>query len=81
MKAIQLQDMLFADDMVIVAVSEEKLQHNVNEFQKELSVINMEINTNKTKTMLIVNEIKEHEIKIKGQLLEQVKSYRDIWEQ
>ena len=76
MKAIQLQDMLFADDMVIVVESEKKLQHNVNEDQKELSVINMEININKSKTMIIANEIKEHKIKIKGQLLEQVKSYR-----
>ena len=36
MKAIQLQDMLFAGDMAIVAEIEEKLQHNVNEYQKEL---------------------------------------------
>ena len=37
MKTIQLQDVLFADDIVIVAESEEKLQHNVKEYQKELS--------------------------------------------
>ena len=36
MKAIQLQDMLFVDDMVIVAETDEKLHHNVNELQKEL---------------------------------------------
>ena len=71
-KSIQLQDMLFTDDMVIVAETEEKLQHNVNEYQKELRAVNMEININKSKTMVIANEIKEHEIKIKGQLLEQV---------
>ena len=59
-----------------MAVSEEKLQLNVNEYQKELSALNMEININKSKTMIIANEINEHEIKIKGQLLEQVKSYR-----
>ena len=41
MKTIQLQDVLFADDIVIVAESEEKLQHNVNEYQKELGAINM----------------------------------------
>ena len=37
----------------------------------------MKININKSKTMTISN--KEHEIKIKGQLLEQVKA-TDIWE-
>ena len=61
--------MLFADDMAIVAESEQKLQHNMNEYQKELSAINVEININKSKTMIIANEIKEHKIKIKGQLL------------
>ena len=76
MKAIQLQDMLFADDMVMVIETEEKLQHNVNEYQMELSAINVEININKSKTMITAFEIKEHKIKIKGQLLEQVKSYR-----
>ena len=68
MRAIQLQDMLFGDDMVIVAESKEELQHNVNEYQRELSAINMEININKSKTMIISKEIKEHKIKIKGQL-------------
>ena len=43
MKAIQLQDMLFADDAVIVVEAKEKLQLNVNEYQKELRAINMEI--------------------------------------
>ena len=62
--------------MVIVAETEEKVQHNVNEYQNELSAINMEININKAKIMMIANEIKEHKTKIKGQLLEQVKSYR-----
>ena len=76
MKAKQLQDMRFGDDMVIVAVTEEKLQHDVNEYQRELSAINLEININKSKTMIIANEIKEHKIKIKGQLSEQIKSYR-----
>ena len=61
--AIQLQDVLFADDMVIVA------ETNVNEYEKELSAINLEININKSKTMAIVNETKEHKIKFKGQLL------------
>ena len=36
----------------------------------------MEININKSKTMIIANEIKEQKIQIKGQLLEQVKSYK-----
>ena len=59
-----------------MAETEEKLQHNVNEYQKELSARNMEINMNKSKTMIIANEIKIHKIKIKTELLEQVKSYR-----
>ena len=35
----------------------------------------MEININKSKAMIIANYIKEHKIKIKGQLLELVKRY------
>ena len=51
--------------MVILAETEEKLQHNVNEYQKEFSAINMEITINKSKTMILANEIEQHKIKIK----------------
>ena len=67
--------MLFAETEE-TAEAREKLQLNVNEYQKKLNAINMEINVNKSKTMIIANEIKERKIKIKGQLLEQVRSYR-----
>ena len=75
MRATQLQDTLFADDTLIVAETEEKLQHNVNEYQKELSAINTEININNSKTVIVANEIQEYKIKIKEQLFEQVKRY------
>ena len=58
-KAIQqLQDMLFADDMVIWAETVDKIQYNVNEYQKELSAGNMEINTKKSKTMMMRMRLK-----------------------
>ena len=55
--------------MGFVAETEEKLQENVNEYQKELSAINMEININKNKTVIMANEIKEHKIEIIGTII------------
>ena len=78
MKSIQLRDMLFADDLIIGAETEEKLQHNVNEHQEELSAIYLEINIHESKTMIITNEIKEYKLEVKGQLSEHVKSYRYV---
>lgn len=40
----KIEDVLFADGIVIVAVNEENLQHNANEYQKEMGAINVEIN-------------------------------------
>ncbi|KAJ8934509.1 hypothetical protein NQ318_010558 [Aromia moschata] len=48
---VTLQDLLFADYMVLLAEIEKQLQQNLNIYQMELWKINMEINIEKTKTI------------------------------
>ena len=66
MERIQLTELMFADDMAIVAETEKDLQYNIEILDKELSKINMKINIDKTKSMIIATENKRHEIKLKG---------------
>ncbi|GJQ81101.1 hypothetical protein Trydic_g14272 [Trypoxylus dichotomus] len=75
MNAINVQELMFADDMVLIAHSEETLQQNLKIYQEELTKINMEINTRKTNTMITAAEERKHSIKIGEKALEQVKSY------
>lgn len=66
---------LFADDMVVMAESERNLQHNINLINRELQGINMSINVNKAKSMLISLEGGTHKIIIEGEILEQVNAF------
>jgi uncharacterized Fe-S center protein len=53
---------------VLVAETEEKLQQN----QKELGKINIQVNIEKSETMIISTKERKHRIAIQGQVLEQV---------
>lgn len=76
MKETQLTELMFADDMAILADSEENLQFNLDILNKELNKINMKINVDKTKSMIISSGNKVHSIQINGQEIEQVDSYK-----
>lgn len=76
MKEIQLSELLYADDMVLVAHSEEDLQYNVEIYHNELRKVNMKINIGKTKTMVIAAEEIRHSITIEGQEIEQVDTFK-----
>ncbi|KAJ3642504.1 hypothetical protein Zmor_007374 [Zophobas morio] len=61
--------------MVIMAEPEKYLQQNIIEYQKELEKINLEINIDKTKTMIMTVKEKCHKIELNGQGIKQVRSY------
>ena len=76
LKPVQLRMLAFADDLVIFGNTEQDLQHNLNILNRELKKRGLKINPNKTKSMLISREHNEHEIKLEGETLEQVDSYK-----
>lgn len=61
MRAILLRELLFAEDMVIVAEIEENLQFDLNEYQRVFK--KMEINAIKCKITVIANEGKNIKLK------------------
>lgn len=54
-------ELMFADDMAVLTQSE-NLQHDVNIIKRELLKKNMQINIRKTKSMIISNNNKTHQI-------------------
>ncbi|GJQ68068.1 hypothetical protein Trydic_g10685 [Trypoxylus dichotomus] len=68
MNAINVQELMFADHMVLIAHSEETLQQNLKIYQEELT----KINTRKTNTMIIAAEERKNSIKIGEKALEQL---------
>lgn len=53
LEGVRLTELLFTDDMVIIADSERNLQESLECLNRELKKINMRINVNKTKSMII----------------------------
>jgi hypothetical protein len=76
MQHAHAQSLLFADDIVLIADTEEKLQKSVIEWTHEVERKGMELNEKKSKVMK-VNKKGEGNINIqcKGEMLEHVDSY------
>ena len=56
MRPIQVQTLIYADDIILIAENEEKLQRCMIEWGEELERKGMEINTKKSKVMCISKE-------------------------
>jgi hypothetical protein len=68
-----IQTILYADDQLIIAESEDELQIAVNELNKIVKKYDMKISTTKTKTIgLFGKNIQMVKIKIEGKIIEQV---------
>ena len=74
MKLVTVSELAFADNLVLIAKSEEDLQYNLNymEFIKK----NMRLNVAKTETMILSREEQKHNIKLEGQTLQQVNYFK-----
>ena len=69
----------FADDMVLLAEDERMLKNMLMELNYRCDDYGMKINTNKTKTMIIGRKPKKIDIRIKGESIEQVDSFKYLW--
>ena len=71
--------MRYADDTVLIAESEEELQKLVDAVKEGSLAYGLEMNTKKTKTMIVRRDTKDGSrvnIKVDGVILEQVESYQ-----
>lgn len=68
--------MAYADDVLVAADSEKNLQFNINIITEELTKRKLEMNIKKSKTMVIGDSGWRLEVKTKGTVLEQVKSFK-----
>lgn len=73
---VEVTECVFADDVVILAENEASLQKNLEIWEESLMKYDMKMNINKTKVMMTSTEQENMNIKIKGQLIEQVVQYR-----
>ena len=74
-----INNLRYADDTVLLAESEEELQTLVNAVKEGSLKYGLEMNTKKTKTMVIrkdINEVVNVKIKVDGVILEQVEKYQ-----
>ena len=74
-----INNLRYADDTVLLAESEEELQVLVDAVKEESLKYGLEMNTKKTKTMVIrknTHEVVNAKIKVDGVILEQVEKYQ-----
>lgn len=77
MRAVNIQNLVFADDIVLIADTERKLQQAVNRWSNKINEAGMSVNTNKSKIMCINKQDPEGNINIEcsGKILEVVNHY------
>lgn len=66
---MELMALLFANDIVMLANSEENLQFNITILQEEFEKIYIVIHTEKTKSMVIMNVNRIHSMTLRGKQL------------
>ena len=72
----QLTELMFADDMALMAGTEKDVQYNIAVMEEELAKINMKIKVGKTKIMIIARTRKSHAIIPNGTQIEQVEHFK-----
>ena len=73
-----INNLRYADDTVLLAESEHELQSLIDQVNKSSNEYGLDINIQKTKTMIISKDTEEQEpnINIHGEKLQQVKHYQ-----
>ena len=68
----QLEVLLFADDLVMLAETEKALQHNLQELNERLDEWGMKANWQKMRVMRVGRKHEVCNVKVKGERVEQV---------
>lgn len=71
LQPVYVTECAFADDVVIIAGKEDDLQTNLNIWNSTLSENGMEINTEKTKILVVAKEPQNADIRINGRQIQQ----------
>jgi len=74
--SLNIQIVCYADDAVLIADSEDKLQELLNQFCDAAKTYNMAVSTSKTKTLTIAKEPVQCKLVTNDTLLEQVTSFK-----
>lgn len=75
---VMTQDLIYADDILLMARNKNRLQENINIWKKHLEESGMTINIDKTKVMHVTkqdNEEEEVDIQIDGKHIQTVQTY------
>lgn len=65
----------YADDTVLIADNEDDLQRLLHQFDITTTAYDMEISTNKTKSMVITRDPIRNKLEVRGAIIEQVISF------
>ncbi|MFA0954718.1 RNA-directed DNA polymerase, partial [Klebsiella pneumoniae] len=81
MRQVVVNSLAYADDVMLVADSAEKLQHNLNLLSRALDAVGLKLSLTKSKTMVISRQPKRHQVLLNEHALEQVQSftYLGVW--
>jgi hypothetical protein len=74
--SLNIQTVCYADDEVLIADSEDKLQELLNQFYITTKTYNMVVSTSKTKTLTIAEEPVQCKLVTDGTLPEQVTTFK-----
>ena len=72
----QLEVLLFADDLVVLAETEKALQHNLQELNEKLDEWGMKANWQNTRVMRVERKHEVCNVKVKDERVEQVKEMK-----
>lgn len=75
----QLEDLDFADDICLLSHTFNKMEAKLEELEVQSKQVGLKINSNKTKAITINAKAKQ-ELKVGGQIIEQVSIDSRIWE-
>src|SRR5258708_30196760 len=73
---VNVSEMLFADDVAYISDTLEKLQDQIERFNRECAEAGMTISKSKSEVMLVSRNQRNIEIRIEGQTLKQVNKFR-----
>jgi hypothetical protein len=74
---LQLDAMIFADDLVLLAASEDDLQHSLYNFKLEAEKYSLEISTEKTKIMVFCGKAPvPSKICLNNKILERINEFK-----
>src|SRR5271154_5122645 len=72
----EITELMFADDVALLAETPEKLQTQLDRFERACAAAGMKISHSKSEIMLISRNQRNVEIKIQGKILKQVEKFK-----